>query len=109
MTLEGSYQNLRRFIRDVETGNEFVIISSIELEPSDSKARSEGTEAAPAQDDIIEGQPGFPSMGRMPNAQQVQRPKGRTLGEVVSLRLEMAAYFRRSTLPAVTAVPGVQQ
>ena len=32
-----------------------------------------------------------------------------TLGEVVSLRLEMAAYFRRSTQPAVEPVPGVQQ
>ena len=32
---------------------------------------------------------------------QITPRKGRTIGEVVSLRLEMAAYFRRSTLPAV--------
>lgn len=111
MTLEGSYQNLRRFIRDIEMGNEFVIISSIELEPSDSQARPERTETvAPEQDDMMpQPNQGFPQMGRMPNAQPVQRPKGRTLGEVVSLRLEMAAYFRRSTLPAVPPAPGVQQ
>ena len=113
MTLEGSYQNLRRFIRDIETGNEFVIISSIELEPSDSQARAQRPEAAvaPEQDDMMMPQPNpnFPQGGRLPGSQQVQRPKGRTLGEVVSLRLEMAAYFRRSTLPAVPLAPGVQQ
>ena len=111
MTLEGSYQNLRRFIRDIETGNEFVIISSIELEPSDSQARAERAEGGTAQDDIMMGQanPNFPPVGPMPGSPQVQRPKGRTLGEVVSLRLEMAAYFRRSTQPAVEPVPGVQQ
>ena len=113
MTLEGSYQNLRRFIRDIETGNEFVIISSIELEPSDSQARAQRPESAvaPGQDDMMMPQPdpNFPQGGRMPNPQQAQRPRGRTLGEVVSLRLEMAAYFRRSTLPAVPPAPGVQQ
>ena len=31
MTVEGPYQNLRRFIRDIETGNEFVVISAVEL------------------------------------------------------------------------------
>ncbi len=112
MTLEGSYQNLRRFIRDIEMGNEFVIISSIELEPSDSQSRAQRPETAAAEPDdmMMPGpNPNFPQMGRMPNAQPVQRPKGRTLGEVVSLRLEMAAYFRRSTLPAVPPAPGVQQ
>ena len=29
-TLEGPYQNLRRFIKDIETGNEFVVVSSVE-------------------------------------------------------------------------------
>ena len=100
MTLEGSYQNLRRFIRDVETGNEFVIISSVELEPSDSQSRAPSQETAVVEDDMM-GQP-------MPGTQPTQR-RGRTLGEVVSLRMEMAAYFRRSTLPALEPAPGVQQ
>jgi len=108
MTLEGSYQNLRRFIRDIETGNEFVIISSIELEPSDSQSTDRRAAAAPVLDDPM-AQPnyGFPGTGRMPGTQPAPK-RGRTLGEVVSLRLEMAAYFRRS-MPAVTAAPGVQQ
>ena len=36
MTVEGSYQNLRRFIRELESGDEFVVISAIQLEPSDN-------------------------------------------------------------------------
>ena len=108
MTLEGSYQNLRQFMRDIETGNEFVIISSIELEPSDSQSRAQKPDAAAAEDDMMDQpNPGMP-MGRMPNAVPTPRP-GRTLGQVVSLRMEMAAYFRRSTLPALEPVPGVQQ
>jgi len=108
MTLEGSYQNLRRFIREIETGNEFVIISSIELEPSDSQSSSRSQEAAPTQDDMMMAQPnpGFPGTGRMPGAPQPTQRKGRTLGETVSLRMEMAAYFKRATAPAAT---GVQQ
>lgn len=106
MTLEGSYQNLRRFIRDIETGNEFVIISSIELEPSDSQPRDSRAGSEPVQE--MQEDPYMPpGFGRMPSGQLAQR-KGRTLGEVVSLRLEMAAYFRRSMQPA-TPAPGVQQ
>lgn len=96
MTLEGSYQNLRRFIRAVETGNEFVIISSVELEPSDSQSK-EARPAAQPQEEMD----GLPPIGRGPAPR-----RGRTLGEVVSLRMEMAAYFRRSITPPA---PGVQQ
>jgi hypothetical protein len=50
MTVEGSYQNLRRFIREVETGNEFVIISSVELAPSESSGTAAAeTTVAPAE------------------------------------------------------------
>ena len=132
MTLEGSYQDLRRFIRDIETGNEFIIVSSIQLEPSDSQS-SESRRQAPQQDPSLSqggipqggisqgGIPrgGIPPMGEypMPGRQQQQQSanqpmqrKGRTLGEVVSLRMEMAAYFRRSNAPAAPAMEtGVQQ
>lgn len=91
MTLEGPYANLRRFIRDIETGNDFVIISSIELEPSDSQSNSDQPAAQNTQEDMQ----GFP---RQP---AVRRPQGRTLGSVVSLRMEMAAYFRRPTAEVV--------
>jgi hypothetical protein len=111
MTLEGSYQNLRRFIRDIETGNEFVIISSIELEPSDSQSNAQRKTESDSDQSLTDMQmsPNGPGMRPAPGPQITPR-KGRTLGEVVSLRLEMAAYFRRSTLPAVPAAePGVQQ
>ncbi|MBX3281694.1 MAG: hypothetical protein KF756_04375 [Acidobacteria bacterium] len=95
-TVEGSYQNLRRFIRDIETGGEFVVISAIELAPSDtqqktdvSKPPAQGAQGPPAFD-----QNGFPIADANEKAQP-QRPKGKTHGEVVSLRIEMAAYFRR--------------
>jgi len=96
-TVEGSYQNLRRFIRDIETGGEFVVISAIELAPSDTQQKADPTKP-PAQNP---GMPtavdskGFP-LAPNPNEQaQPQRPKGKTHGEIVSLRIEMAAYFRR--------------
>jgi hypothetical protein len=108
MTFEGSYQNLRRFIADIERGYDFVVICSVQLEPSDSETNKEqSTEtqvssnpkmpaysAAP----IITGQnPTLNPNVRVAQPQpQFQRPKGKTHGEVVSLRLEMAAYFRRA-------------
>jgi hypothetical protein len=106
MTLEGSYHNLRRFIQDIETGSEFVIISSVELEPTETK-KKEADPSQPPQETQMTGQP-FPSntmrvvdprTGRVtvqpPQPQPVARPQGKTHGETVSLRLEMAAYFRR--------------
>ncbi len=115
MSVEGSYQNLRRFINDIETSNEFVIISSVELEPTETKKQPRDPSLPP--EDVQQPQQfnnpsganpmrGFdqrnPTMrGPMQQfPQQQQQPqaeanKGKTHGETVSLRLEMAAYFRR--------------
>lgn len=68
VTVEGQYQNLRRFVRDIEANKQFVIINSVELE------RSTETNAAPP----IEG--------------DVAAENG---AAQVSLRLEMATYFQR--------------
>lgn len=70
LTVEGQYQNLRRFIRDLETNKQFVIINSVELE------RSTETNSSPA----VEGE-----------------TTGGTRGALVSLRLEMATYFQRGS------------
>ena len=100
MTLEGPYSNLRRFIREIETGNDFVIISAIELVPSDSQPNEARPEQTSQTDTFAQG--GFPGGSQG----QVRRPSGRTLGQVVSLRMEMAAYFRRTTMePQTTSVP----
>jgi hypothetical protein len=69
VTVEGAYQNLRHFIRDLETNKQFVIINSVELERSNETNNS----------------PGVPG-----NATTGARPA------LVSLRLEMTTYFKRS-------------
>ncbi len=101
MTVEGSYQNLRRFIREIETGNEFVVISSIELEPSDTQEAKPETGAPPqgvqpaVPLDPKKVNAANPPMGP-PRQAEPKGPVGRTRGEVVALRIEMAAYFRRA-------------
>ncbi|MBK8466107.1 MAG: DUF241 domain-containing protein [Chloracidobacterium sp.] len=120
-TVEGSYQNLRRFIREIETGREFVVISSVELAPSDSETKKEGEpNAQPAQADVNptvgvqNAKGGFAQPAVNPNArtapQQDQRssPKGKTRGEVVALRIEMAAYFRRPGFVPMPSTPAEQ-
>jgi Tfp pilus assembly protein PilO len=124
MTVEGSYQNLRRFIKDIEAGQEFIVISSVQLTPSDSEHQSSGDQQKPLETQPVAGQyarpnptgpPGYngpnpngATMGRPqpvapPIAQQQNRPgqKGKMHGEVVSLHLEMAAYFRRASVDAI--------
>ncbi|MDQ3491568.1 MAG: hypothetical protein M3449_10970 [Acidobacteriota bacterium] len=117
-TVEGPYQNLRRFIREIETGNEFVVISAVELEPLDSEEKSGGQGTAPVRaagtGSNYPGDPRFggfsdsnSSQGIQPNlqSQQQARPRGKTHGSNVRLRLEMAAYFRRpSVAPFETTV-----
>jgi Tfp pilus assembly protein PilO len=105
MTLDGSYQNLRRFIREIETSNQFVVISSIQLEPSENKEKEAIDQTKPAQ--VSTNNPPVPNQfgGVNPNAFQQPNPqvqnqtekvdRGKTHGETVTLRLEMAAYFRR--------------
>jgi Tfp pilus assembly protein PilO len=119
MTLEGSYQNLRRFMRELESSGQFVIISTVELEAAEG-----------SQDDLKPKQPKQPkpiiqqpysrsteedvnnptrsvNLAEQPTPKptpQFKQPKGKTRGEAVSLHLEMAAYFRRNikSEPAVT-------
>ena len=80
MTVEGPYVNLRRFMNEIENSSEFIVISTIELEPSES---------ADSSPDAVQ-QP-----GSAPATAASARETGRTRGKVVSLRLELAAYFQR--------------
>ena len=103
-TIEGTYQNLRRFIRDIETGNEFIVITAIELAPTDTEKKEDPTKPnQPAQPNLA-GQPpkgGNQKPGAVPNnpvfnqASQTPKGKGKTHGDLVSLHIEMASYFRR--------------
>lgn len=114
-TLEGPYVNIRRFIREMETGNEFVVISAVELEPSETEQNG-NPQGKPAQVGPVGG-PFNPTLGPMPPANTSFRPQpvapiaqpsssaGRTHGSTVRLRLEMAAYFRRpNAAPPVETV-----
>jgi hypothetical protein len=111
-TVEGSYQNLRRFIREIETGRDFIIVSAIELAPSDTQSdRSQG-DGPQSQPNVVQVSPAFgnPAGPLRPNAPAptpapVARPRqqGKTHGETVSLRIELAAYFRRPNFAPATA------
>lgn len=69
VTVEGQYQSLRRFVRDIETDKQFIIINSVELESA-----SETNSPTPAEGAAATG----------------------SRGTLVSLRLELATYFQRS-------------
>ncbi len=120
-TVEGSYQNLRRFIREIETSQQFVVISAIELEPAENEEEQRPDPTKPTQASINQvqigpnvqdngfGQQNFgqqnPTLTQnVPTAQQPKIARGKTRGETVSLRLEMAAYFRRPTTPAAAQI-----
>ena len=70
VTVEGGYQNLRHFIRDVETTKQFIVINSVELERSNEANNSP----------VVEGD--TTAGGR---------------GALISLRMEMTTYFKRAS------------
>lgn len=86
VTVEGSYENLRRFIRDVERSKQFVVINEVELQ------RARDTNAPVS----VEG--AAPSEG-------AAEPGTGSRGSLVSLQLSMATYFQR----AVTETAPVSQ
>jgi len=80
VTVEGQYENLRRFIQDIEKSGQFVIINSVELE------RSTETNAP---------------LGAEGEATGTARPTA------VSLRLGMSTYFQRGSTEATAIGAGV--
>ena len=77
VTVEGQYQDVRRFIRDVERSKQFVVINEVELQratQSNAPVSVEEGAAAPAA-----------------------APGSGTRGSLVSLQLNMATYFQRGT------------
>ena len=81
VTVEGPYQNVRHFIRDIERSNQFLIINAIELERV--------TQSGAMTDQAIVTQPvtGRPGAGS---------PKPLAGGTLVSLRIDLATYFQRA-------------
>ena len=74
VTVEGEYQNVRHFIRDVERSKQFVVINEVELQRA-----SQNNSPVSAE----EGGPGATGAG------------SGTRGSLVTLQLNMATYFQR--------------
>lgn len=75
VTVEGQYQDLRRFIRDLERSRQFTIINQVELQranENEAPTSAEGGEASP----------------------------GAPRGSVISLQLNLATYFQRENAMA---------
>jgi Tfp pilus assembly protein PilO len=109
LTVEGTYANLRHFIRDIEADRQFVVVNTVELEGvSDSNAgvapgaaATELAQPAPPSPASPRGvpapaRPANPEGAPLPGAQAVAPTTAPTRGALVSLRLDMAAYFRRA-------------
>jgi len=78
VTVEGQYENVRRFIRDVERSQQFVVINEVELQ----RARDTNAPVSAEGDDSEPAQPA---------------PGSGSRGSLVSLQLSMATYFQRAT------------
>ena len=80
VTVEGPYQRVRHFVRDIETSRQFLIINAVELE-SVTQTGTVPIEVAPA----------IPSRGNVAATAPVVGGRG----TLVSLRLDLATYFQR--------------
>jgi hypothetical protein len=100
VTVEGQYENVRRFIRDLERSKQFVVINEVELQRArDTNAPISADGAAPAatggDDDSASAAASAAGSG--------------TRGSLVSLQSSLATYFQREAAgtpadtPAVTA------
>ena len=79
LTVEGSYENIRRFIRDVERSEQFLVINEVELQRAEQNSGPVSAEGA--------------SSG--------------SRGSLVSLQLNMATYFQREN--ATSSPAAVQE
>jgi hypothetical protein len=80
VTVEGQYENVRRFIRDVERSKQFVVINEVELQRARDMNAPVSVDAG--DDDSAPAQPA---------------PGSGTRGSLVSLQLSMATYFQRAS------------
>ena len=81
VTLEGQYQNLRHFIRDIEANKHFVVINSVALEKATNAESAKLSSPAAAPGDVT-------------------APSKSTL---ISLQIDMSTYFRREATDSVDA------
>lgn len=97
VTVEGKYADLRHFIRDIEASHQFIVINAVELE------NATDTNSGLGAGTIVPEAPSIAPQSTMPRGKtpQAAAPPAATTqaapsrSSLVSLRLDMAAYFRR--------------
>lgn len=87
VTVEGPYQNVRHFVREIEMSRQFLIINAVELERV--------TQSGAALDQALSS----PVAPMAPRGGPATRPAAGGSGTLVSLRVDLATYFRRATAP----------
>lgn len=79
VTVEGQYQNIRHFVRDIERSKQFVVINQVELQRANENS-------APASADESAAAAG-------------------TTGSLISLQLNLATYFQRNSAANTESQP----
>ena len=98
VTVEGSYRNLRGFMSEIENSSEFITITAVELVPAEKEKKE-------AQNNT--GQPGVVETAA--DTQRTNRNRGKTRGEIVSLKLELVSYFRRPDFQPLEPIVVVEE
>lgn len=90
VTVEGPYQSVRHFVRDIETNRHFLIINAVELE----RVTQSGVDQAMAEPLPAPRNLAAPPRGGR-TATEIIAPTAGGRGSMVSLRLDLATYFQR--------------
>ncbi|MDX6445991.1 MAG: hypothetical protein QOH71_3065 [Blastocatellia bacterium] len=97
VTVEGPYQSVRHFVRDVENSRHFLIINSVELE---------GVRDSGASQDMPMPLPVTKTPARTSATRSVTvPPTAGSRGSQVSLRLDLAMYFQRPEVKSAPEAP----
>ncbi len=88
VTVEGPYQSVRHFVRDIEMSRQFLIINAVELEGVTQSSTA-------TQETSIVRTPTPTGGGKTAVKPGVPQPSG-ARGTLVSLRLDLATYFSRA-------------
>lgn len=88
VTVEGPYQSVRHFVRDIEMSRQFLIINAVELEGVTQSSTA-------IQETSVVRTPTPARGGRTVVPPNVPQPAG-SRGTLVSLRLDLATYFSRA-------------
>jgi len=93
VTVEGPYQNVRNFVREIEISRKFLVINAVELEGVTQTGAIQDLSSTPATPVGPRASASPARTGRSLPATSQPPVRGNTF---VSLRLDMTTYFRRA-------------